>query len=136
MKCEHAAVLHHEERGDEDKGCAAVHVDGGADGKYESGYVLADAQAILGRLHRDRQCCGATLREERHQYGGHHLAKNMDGVQTTRQQEQRQDDEELNHVAAQHHKDIFSYRVSHDTCTDLCRQLSGECHNTEGKRPD
>ena len=48
-----ATVLHYEERGDEDEGCASVHVDGGADGQDEAGDVLADAETLLGRFHRD-----------------------------------------------------------------------------------
>ena len=44
----------------------------------------------------------------------------MDRIQTTRQKEKRQNDEELNDIATQYHEDLFAYGIGHDTCRDLC----------------
>ena len=59
----HAAVLHQEERGNEDESRTTVHVDGGADGQYEARHLVGYAQTILGCLHRHWQCGCRTLGE-------------------------------------------------------------------------
>ena len=69
-----ASLLHHEERGDEDEGRTAIHIDGGTDGQYEASRPWADTQALLGTLDGDGQSGGTALGEEGHQHGGHHPA--------------------------------------------------------------
>ena len=79
---------------------------------------------------------GSTKREEGHQDGRHHTTKDVDGIQTTRQEEQRQDDEELNHITTQHHKDVFTDRVGYNTRRHLCRELCCEGQYAKGQGPD
>ena len=131
-----AAILHHKERGDQDEGCTAVHVNRSTDGQHKTGNVLANAQTVFGCLHGNGQGGCAALGEQGHQHGRHHAAQHMDRILASCQQEQRQYNEELNNITTQDHQHILANRTGHDSARHLGRQLGREGDDAEGQGPD
>ena len=126
-----AGVLHDEQRGHEDEGRAAVHVDRRADRQDEARDARVDLEACLSRGERYWQRAGRALREERDGDGRCHLAEDVERVEAAREQEERDDDEELDDVAAEHDGRVLAERADDDAGLDLRRELRGKGEDAE-----
>lgn len=122
-------ILHDEERGDENEGGAAVHIDGGADRQNETGDLRIDLQILFRAGQRDGQRAGGALREERHSQRRGHLTEYADRIQAAEHEDKRQHDEDLDGIAAENDEGVLAESAHDDARFDLCGELSCEGHD-------
>lgn len=121
-----ACVLHDEERRDEDECRAAVHIDGGADRQDEAGHFRIDFQILLGAGERYRQGTGGALREERDRKGRSHFAEYPQRIQAAQGEDERENEEDLDGVAAEDDESVLAERAHDDARFNLSGELSRE----------
>lgn len=131
----HATVLHEEQGCYQDKGSAAVHVDGRTDRQDEAGYLRVDFKVPFSRSQGDRQCAGRALSEEGYGYGWGHLAEDVERVHAAGCQEERNNDKELDQVASQDDEGVFADCSDDNAGFNLGRQLSCKGENAYRQDP-
>lgn len=131
-----AAVLHEEQGRDQNESGAAVHVDGRANRQDEARYLRMDVKTLFSRSQGDRQGTGRTLGEQGDGNGRSHLAEDVNRVETAKNQENRQDDEKLDEVAAKDDQGVFAQGTDDDTGFNLCRQLCRESQDADRQNPE
>ena len=131
-----AAVLHEEQGRDQDESSTAVHVDGRADRQDETRYLRMDVEALFCRSQGDRQGAGRALGEQGDGNGRSHLAEDVNRIESTEDEENRQDDEELDEVAAEDDQGVFPQGTDDDASFNLCRQLCRESQDANRQDPE
>lgn len=132
----HTAVLHEEEGRNQNESGAAVHIDRGANGKDEAGHFRIDFHIFFGAGERHGECPGAALCEEGDGQGPRHLPEDFEGIQPARQEEERNDEENLNEIRAHDDEGVFPERPDDDTGFNLRGELRGVGQDAERERPD
>lgn len=131
-----AAVLHEEQGRDQDESSTAVHVDGRADWQDETRYLRMDVEALFCRSQGDRQGAGRALGEQGDGNGRSHLAEDVNRIESTEDEENRQDNEELDEVAAEDDQGVFAQGTDDDASFNLCRQLCRESQDADRQNPE
>lgn len=88
------------------------------------------------RSQGDRQGTGRALGEQGDGNGRSHLAEDVNRIEAAEDQENRQDDEELDEVAAEDDQGIFTQGTDDDTGFNLSRQLCRESQDADRQNPE
>lgn len=84
----------------------------------------------------DGQHPRAALGEERDGDGGRYLLEDADGIETAREEEEGDDEEELDEVAADDDGRVFPERADDDTRFDLRGELRRKREDAEGQHEE
>ena len=90
-----------------------------------------NVKALFSRGQGNRQGAGRALGEQGDGDSRSHFAEDVERIQAANGQENRQDDEELNEVAAEDDQGIFPQSADDDTGFNLSCQLSREGQDAE-----
>ena len=90
--------------------------------------MCLEALLSRGERHGERTC--RALRKESDRDRRHHLAEHAHGIQAAYGEEERNDNEELNQIAADNNRGIDTERANDDARLNLCRKLCGKGENS------